>query len=463
MLKRIRPEKENRIPNPAGAAVRIADAAYPAPFASELEFNSPVHESWNIVHIGMQIPQAHQIYVCADNCMRGVVLTAAEMNAIDRFSSVVLEEKDLYEGNLEDITIEGISDCIRKLPARPPVVLVFLVCLHHFVGTDTGRVYRELEARFPDIQFIRAWMDPIMQKTGLTPDQKLRKAVLDPFYKGEDPESRNVSLLCDNFPLEASSDLYQLITGNGYQLRQVQDCKTYQEFLDLQDSCLVMTRSFMAEHGVRRMVQRLKRRYLYLPPAMSYEEITEELACVCRSLGMEMPDVSGRVTACEEALARALDVIGSTPVSIDNMGAPRPLGLARLLISHGFHVTCVYLDAINEEEREDFLWLRQHQPDLVLAATMQVKMRFLHGENRPDLLMGAPGGKHLELLKPLAIGPKAAWFADTAHFVNLVEMNGMWGFDAIIRLADMMIDAYLHEKDTRDIVPRKGFGCGSCI
>ena len=186
MLKRIRPEKENRIPNPAGAAVRIADAAYPAPFASELEFNAPVHESWNIVHIGMQIPQAHQIYVCADNCMRGVVLTAAEMNAIDRFSSVVLEEKDLYEGNLEDITIEGISDCIRKLPARPPVVLVFLVCLHHFVGTDTGRVYRELEARFPDIQFIRAWMDPIMQKTGLTPDQKLRKAVLDPFYKGEE-------------------------------------------------------------------------------------------------------------------------------------------------------------------------------------------------------------------------------------------------------------------------------------
>ena len=123
-------------------------------------------------------------------------------------------------------------------------------------------------------------------------------------------------------------------------------------------------------------------------------------------------------------------------------------------------MTCVYLDAVNEEEREDFLWLRQHQPDLVLAATMQVKMRFLHGENRPDLLLGAPGGKHLELLKPLAIGPKAAWFADTAHFVNLVEMNGMWGFDAIIRLADMM---NLHKKDTRDIVPRKGFGCGSCI
>ena len=69
------------------AVLKIKDASYPAPFASELEYNSPVHGNWNIVHTGMQIPESIQIYVCADNCMRGVVLTAAEMNAADRFSS----------------------------------------------------------------------------------------------------------------------------------------------------------------------------------------------------------------------------------------------------------------------------------------------------------------------------------------------------------------------------------------
>lgn len=46
----------------------------------------PAHGNWNIVHTGMLLPEAIQIYVCADNCMRGVVLTAAEMNAADRFS-----------------------------------------------------------------------------------------------------------------------------------------------------------------------------------------------------------------------------------------------------------------------------------------------------------------------------------------------------------------------------------------
>ncbi len=58
-----------------------------------LEFNSPAHGNWNIVHTGMLLPESIQIYVCADNCMRGVVLTAAEMNAADRFSFVIVKKR----------------------------------------------------------------------------------------------------------------------------------------------------------------------------------------------------------------------------------------------------------------------------------------------------------------------------------------------------------------------------------
>ena len=61
-----------------GAAVAIKDATFPVPFAPGLEFNSPVHGNWNIVHTGMLVPEARQIYVCADNCMRGVVLQALD-------------------------------------------------------------------------------------------------------------------------------------------------------------------------------------------------------------------------------------------------------------------------------------------------------------------------------------------------------------------------------------------------
>ena len=440
LLKKVNRETESY-------EIPIRDAAYPAPFQGRLEFNPPVHENWNIVHIGMRIPQAVQIYVCADNCMRGVVLTAAEMNASDRFSFVLLEEKDLYEGNLEDVTIEGIADCIEKMPQRPPVVLVFLVCLHHFVGTSTRRVYRELEQRFPDICFLRCWMDPIMQKTGYTPDQKLRKAMLDPMEAPAQRDEKAVSFLLDNFPLEETSDLYRLFAEGGIRVRQVMDCQTFEEFKSLASSGLLITRSGPGLYGLETMAKRTGSPYLYLPCPMDYAEIERSLDQAADHFGIPHADHAARIRACEEALERAHALIGDTPIAIDYLGVPRPLGLARLLLDHGFRVRRVFLDAVSPEEEWVFYDLQDRYPDLLLTATIHVSLRLCHGREQDTL----------------AIGPKAAWLTGTDHFVNLVEMNGMWGYDAILRLCAMMEEAFLHAGDPRDVLPRKGFGCESCI
>ena len=78
------------------------------------------------------------------------------MNAADRFSFVIVEEEDLLNGNLEDVTIEGVTDVLKKRGDHPKAVLLFTVCLHHFLGCDLERVYEELEARFPEIRSCRS-------------------------------------------------------------------------------------------------------------------------------------------------------------------------------------------------------------------------------------------------------------------------------------------------------------------
>ena len=84
------------------------------------------------------MPEARQIYVCADNCMRGVVLTAAEMNAADRFSFVIVKEENLLNGNLEDITIEGVTDVLNKLEEKPKAVLFIYRLSASFSGMRSG-------------------------------------------------------------------------------------------------------------------------------------------------------------------------------------------------------------------------------------------------------------------------------------------------------------------------------------
>ena len=462
------------------AVVRIADASFPVPFAHRLEFNAPVHGTWNIVHIGMLVPECHQIYVCADNCLRGVVLTAAEMGAADRFSSVLIEENDIYDGSLENITIEGVSDVIRRLPYRPRAAAVFLVCLHHFVGTDAAYVYRTLEERFPDIDFMRCWMDPVMQKTGLTPEQKLKESMFRP-VRPLPVDPKLVCVLGDNMPLYPDSDIALAVKEAGCRVLQLHDwakhaerigisslinsgtshsdsqnahmmiCKTYEDYLQIGAASLFITRSLTGIHGVTQLAKRLGRPVLYLPPAAGQEEISREIEMLRRALGENTAAAATAETSAveaEKALAHAHELIWDTEITIDYIANPRPLSLSRRLLESGFRVTRVYLDAILPEEEADFLWLQHNHPDLELAATIHPKMRVLHKKEN--------GGNML------AIGPKAAWFGGTAHFVNLVEFGGMWGNSGIVKLAALMEDAYLHKKDTKAIVPRKGQGC-ACV
>ena len=82
MLRRVNPVSEE------GLVVRIGNSSFPPSFRTGLEYAAPARGTWNIVHTGMLIPESHQIFVCAESCLRGVVLTAAEMGAQDRFSMI---------------------------------------------------------------------------------------------------------------------------------------------------------------------------------------------------------------------------------------------------------------------------------------------------------------------------------------------------------------------------------------
>lgn len=426
----------------ASAFVRMADAAYPRPIPNVLEFNAPVHESWNIVHTGMLLPECHQVYVCADNCLRGVVLTAAEMGASDRMSGVVLEEDDLYADNLETATIEGVSNVIDRLPHRPPAVMVFLVCLHHFVGTDVGYVYRELGRRFPDVRFLRCWMDPIMQKTGVTPEQRERAAMVDVLEPL--PEDRRlVGMVSDDLRLPDGSDIARLVADAGCTLRQLHDVRSFDDYRSLGASTLLLTRTLFGWYGLEKVARRLGRTALYLPPALDFDVIDAGLAQVAMALGVEAPTTHTRRAACDEALdALAIELAG-VPIAIDHVAVNHPLELARLLLEHGLDVRRVYVDVVSPEERDAFEWLRRQAPNLELWSTIHPTLRQLPRDAGDDWL---------------AVGPKAAWFCGTTHFVNIIETDGMWGYAAIMGLVRLMSEAWAHAKDTKALVPRKGLG-----
>ena len=441
---------------PGKTEVFIKEASFPVPFQPGLEFNSPAHGNWNIVHTGMLVPEAHQIYVCADNCMRGVVLTAAEMNAADRFSFVIVEEKDLLGGNLEDVTIEGVTDVLNRLDKKPKAVLLFTVCLHHFLGSDLDRIYGELEKRFPEIFFMRCFMDPIMQKTGPTPDQKLRLAMYDAVPERE-ADPRCVTVLGSDFALDEGADICRLLKKNGIRLRETPACETWEDYQKLGEGSLILNGYPAGKFGTEKQARRLGRPFLYLPGSFDYEEIQEQEEKLLGMLEQQNNrktgkikglDIEKEIRECEEALSHAHQIIGDTPIAVDYLFHPRPLGLTKLLLTHKFQVQSVFLDSISPEEKEVFFWLKENYPELKLISTIRPEMRVRTRQQSEKIL---------------AIGQKAAWFTGSRNFVNMVQGGGLWGFDGIRHTAQLMVEAFHEEKDPEDLIVRKGWGCESCI
>ena len=162
MLKKVNEPMERKL-----EGIRIADADFPAPFVSGLEYASPARGTWNIVHTGMLIPESHQIFVCAKGCLRGVVLTAAEMGEMGRYSALEIREENVLNGDMEQMMVEGVSDIIDKLSYRPRAIELFISCQHFFLAYDQGVVFETLRERFPDIEFVDCYMIPTLRKAAL--------------------------------------------------------------------------------------------------------------------------------------------------------------------------------------------------------------------------------------------------------------------------------------------------------
>ena len=439
MLKRVNALTERKL-----EGIPIAEACFPSPFPSGLEYATPARGTWNIVHTGMLIPEAHEIFVCAASCLRGVVLTAAEMGAQERFSTVEIKENNLFDGDMEALVIEGVSHIIEKLPKRPPAVLVYTSCVHHFAGCDLGMIYRTLESRFPEIDFTDCYMNPIMRKSGLTPDQLMRSR-LYLLLKEREKNERTAAIIGNDLPTRQESELLEILKKAGLKIHEITSCKSYEEYQEMVESSYYISYNPAAAAGGEMLSERLGGKHLYLPFCFDYEEIQAGFEKLGNLLGIEIPDFREKRTACEKAKKEVLETIGNTPIAIDYSYCTRPLGLARMLLDAGFCVEKVYVDTILGEEKADFAYLQKHFPKLLLYPTLHSGMRFMAKKEKTNVL---------------AIGQKAAYFENTNHFVNLVEGGGMFGYDAVLHTLELMKEAYLKEKDMRTLIQIKGMGCG---
>lgn len=427
-----------------------------------LEFNMPVHESWNIVHIAMQVPESHQIYVCPENCMRGVVMTAYEMGAADRFSCVTVSERDLIVDNLETITIEGAAQAIEEMETWPKIIFLFTVCSHRFLSCDFNYVFRRLRERFPEIVFAHGYMDCIAQKEGPMPDEKLRREMYAFVPKSEKDECIVNLLGSEVTGTYQNNDLVQLLTDPGMKVRQLSDISTFDGYMKLGNASLNLCQFKAGDPGVRSFSEKLGIPYLLVLPFFDQTKIREQIeetASITEvkelliSTRSYLNDLNHNWQNARQKFKDFNEMNGRIPVVIDHLAVNCPYSLAEFLTDTGFEVRAVVADGPADYETDIYERLMQKCPSLISVSPTDPRLREQTYRNE---LRGSAE-------KILAIGPKAAWVYDTPFFVNQIENDGAYGIAGLNSLLAKMQEAVQSPKDLEHTIVRKALGLKSCI
>lgn len=427
--------------------IRFGDLTTDAPFRAGLEYTPPARGTWTIAHTPMLVPGSMEIFVCPDGCLRGVVLSAAEFDGLDRFAMVTVKENNLYDNNMESLFIDGVTDILNHRETLPTTVFLYNSCIHKMLAVDMNYIYRELRKRFPSVHFVESSMDCTMRKSKVNYEEACNRQL----YAALDPcpiDDRSVNIIGNYFPLQQDSELLKMLTTYGYTVRDINRVKTWKEYQKMASSAVEIYNHPLARLAADTLADRLGTTAVYAPYCWDYDSIDNALNDVANFTGTDTPDTL-QLRADTDACLNALqEKIGGYEIQIDAAATPRPLELAKLLICHDFHVSAVYADAVSPEEAEARDWLKDNVPDLKLRSIVNFR-----GRVNPRNEAEEDGGKLL------AIGQKAAYFTGTKHFVNLIYQSGLWGYAGIQELCRLMEEACATEQDAKEIIQVKAWGC----
>lgn len=412
-----------------------------------LDYSGPCRGVWNIVHYGTLMPEGHQIYVCPASCLRGVVLTTAELGpeAMGRLSTITVGEDNILRGDMEEQILEGTRHIIESLNSRPRMIMIFTSCIHHFLAVNYRRVYAKLREDYPDIDFIDCYMDPIMRKKN-PPMASLRRQMMRPL-KVEAGCPGEVSYIGNCFPMREHCDLTAYLKKNGITIHDITEMRDYDEFRGMARSSINFTFHEVAARAGRDLELRLGQKWIPMRETYDYDAIDEDMRNAAAALGLPViteAEIRGERSLTEDVAGRLCSKLGGVPVSIDDTAVDRPLELALYLHRHGFCIESVVIEK-NSEDEAVFSALRAHAPELKVYSAVSWRMRRTQRGHEGCLL---------------AIGQRSAWLSDTDHFVNITENAGMYGYSGIRHLMMLMEDAFDEPKPMRELVGIKGWNCG---
>lgn len=372
-------------------------------FEDQLEFFSPMpHRIKGTERDGL--PESFDLHVAPSACGRRMAIGSYQRNSRNRRAHLYISESDIVSGCYEDLVPEAVEKILATVKPAPRAISVIVTCIDDLLGTDHEALLMLLQERFPETHFCIRRVDPIRRHTAPPPPVNMQVSMfsmLDPSTVREDA----INLIGNMPPIVKDSELFSLAGEMGLQVRQIDDCATFDDFLAMSRSRLNLVTTPIGLAAAQEMEQRLGLPYLYAPGTYRIEDISAAYQAIAERTGKALPDLSSYQETARREIAAARARLGDTPIVVDSSGDFRPLSLARTLLEYGFCVRLVTENLIFDGDLTDYHWLRENHPEVEILPPNSAEL-----DRRSEELAGC-----------LCIGFSSAYLLNAKHLVDFSD------------------------------------------
>lgn len=386
-------------------------------FENTLHYTSPAHGGWGIVRVGMLVPESVQFFVCPFACGRHGAIGVMKQSLKHRLSYLYVDQSDIITG-YDHLVPPAVGELLESLPHRPKVILIFVSCLDDLIGTDNDALQETLEMEYPDIHFRVCHMNPISLDSKTPPGVSTQNnlySLLEP----TEAHDNGVNSLGNLVVLSPDSEIHTYLQYLGLgSLRHISQYDSFEGYQEMARSQLNLVVAPPAKYAAEQMKKKHGTPSLFVPVSYRMEDVAQNYQTISDHVGASKAaafDFTPYAEAAKQAVQRAIDRVGKTPVIVDSSAFVRPFEAARALLEYGFNVVRVQSEDCIPIDKPHYEWLLAEHPEVEI----------MQSNHHQAVLLDR------KIPESIAVGVDAAYLAGSKYAVNLFNDEGMYGYHGI--------------------------------
>ena len=245
------------------------------------------------------IPESIHVIVSPVGCGRH---TDFEMMTEGEYAKniyhVHLTETDIVVGTAVNKVKNQVLGLVDSLEVQPKAVTLLITCVDALLHTDYSPVGKVLAEKY-GIRFAVTKMFAFLSQSKVTHLMLQQQSVYSLLQFSGHRNERRINMLGNTAPFSIQSDFIKVLEKAGFEVREIRDCKTFREYVEMGDARLNVVLNPNTIYAAEDLKARLGIPYVEFIECMDPEQIRRNYQNLERELGCKLEYESYYRHACE--------------------------------------------------------------------------------------------------------------------------------------------------------------------